>query len=84
MPAPNPDKLERLWYSFLKNANKLGYVVKPSEIVNFQPCQNTCNMVRGRVEVQAPTSLELVDMGYKPRYSLSPLQKEAYDNQQKL
>ena len=79
MSEPTPENLERLWGSFLKNANKLGYVVKANDTINFGPKFNNSCEVGGRVTLCAPSSLELVELGYKPSYTLPAEVRKKYE-----
>ena len=83
MLEPNQEDLERLWENFLENANKLGFVVKSNDEINFRPKWNDRNAMAGRCTLSAPSDPELVEMDYKPAYTLSKDLRKKYEKKNK-
>lgn len=81
MSEPDQQELERLWGDFLKNANKIGYVVKSNDKINFRPRDAGRHTVSGRISLSAPTSIQLVTMGYMSPVDLSTDQKKKYKDE---
>ena len=76
--SANESNLKLLWEEFIKKANEIGYCIKPDILVEFTPKNNKRHQVNGRIDLQSPSEIQLVEMGYKPAFATGSTIKRKY------